>query len=89
MIRASRTTTQKKPCNSKVAPSATWLTGAGPYLDNLLYELVNDPGVQAEFRDSLGLCERHAYLMLEQGLTSGWEWWTWRSWLWPRSLGRT
>jgi hypothetical protein len=29
-----------------------------PYLDNLLYELVNDPGVQAEFRDSLGLCER-------------------------------
>ena len=60
-----------------------------PYLDNLLYELVNDPGVQAEFRDSLGLCERHAYLMLEQGLTSGWEWWTWRSWLWPRSWGRT
>ena len=38
-----------------------------PYLDNLLYELVNDPGVQAQFRDSLGLCERHAYLMLDAG----------------------
>ena len=38
-----------------------------PYLDNLPCELVNDPGVQAEFRDSLGLCERHAYLMLDAG----------------------
>jgi hypothetical protein len=38
-----------------------------PYLDNLLYELVNDPEVQAEFSDSLGLCERHAYLMLDAG----------------------
>ena len=38
-----------------------------PYLDNLLYELVNDPGIQAEFRDSPGLCERHAYLMLDAG----------------------
>ena len=36
-------------------------------MDNLLYELVNDPGVQAEFRDSLVLCERHAYLMLDAG----------------------
>ena len=26
---------------------------------------MNDPAVQAEFRDSLGLCERHAYLMLD------------------------
>jgi hypothetical protein len=38
-----------------------------PYLDNVLYELVNDPGVQAEFRASLGLCEPHAYLMLDVG----------------------
>ncbi|HZB10596.1 MAG TPA: hypothetical protein VE525_15945 [Rubrobacter sp.] len=38
-----------------------------PYLDNLLYELVNDPGVPAQSRDSRGLCERHAYLMLDAG----------------------
>ena len=37
------------------------------YLDNLLYELVNDPGVQTEFRESLGLCNRHAYQMLDFG----------------------
>ena len=37
------------------------------YLDNLLYELVNDPEVQAEFRESLGFCSRHAYLMLGMG----------------------
>ncbi len=34
------------------------------YLDNLLYELVNDPAVQKGFRDSLGPCNRHAYEML-------------------------
>ena len=35
------------------------------YLDNLLYELVNDPDVQKKFRESLGLCNRHAYEMLD------------------------
>jgi hypothetical protein len=35
------------------------------YLDNLLYELVNDPDVQTGFRDSLGLCNRHAYRMTD------------------------
>ena len=40
---------------------------AHSYLDNLLYELVNDPSVQQELRDSLGLCNRHAYQMLEFG----------------------
>jgi hypothetical protein len=28
---------------------------------------VNDPRIQAEFRNPLGLCERHAYLMLDPG----------------------
>ena len=37
------------------------------YLANLLYELVNDPGVQKEFKDSLGLCNRHAYQLLDFG----------------------
>jgi Family of unknown function (DUF6062) len=37
------------------------------YLDNLLYEMVNDPDVQAEFRKSLGFCSRHAYMMLGMG----------------------
>jgi hypothetical protein len=37
------------------------------YLDNLLYEMVNDPEVQAEFRASLGFCSRHAYMMLGMG----------------------
>jgi hypothetical protein len=37
------------------------------YLENLLYELVNDPDVQKEFRDSLGLCNLHAYWMLDIG----------------------
>jgi hypothetical protein len=37
------------------------------YLDNLLYELVNDPGVQKEFKGSLGLCNRHAYQLLDFG----------------------
>jgi hypothetical protein len=37
------------------------------YLESLLYEQVNDSGVQAEFRESLGLCQRHAYLMLDVG----------------------
>ena len=34
-------------------------------LEYLLYDLVNDPDVQKEFRASLGLCERHAQRMLE------------------------
>lgn len=37
------------------------------YLDGLLYESVNDPGAQKEFRASLGLCDRHAHAMLEVG----------------------
>jgi hypothetical protein len=37
------------------------------YVESLLYEQVNDPGVQAEFRESLGFCSRHAYLMLGVG----------------------
>lgn len=37
------------------------------YLEYLLYDLVNDPDVQKEFRASLGLCERHARGMLEKG----------------------
>ena len=37
------------------------------YLDYLLYDLVNDPDVQKEFRASLGLCERHVGGMLEKG----------------------
>src|SRR3712207_1964920 len=37
------------------------------YLDYLLYDLVNDPDVQKEFRASLGFCERHVGGMLEKG----------------------
>jgi hypothetical protein len=37
------------------------------YLEYILYDLVNDPDVQKEFRSSLGLCERHAQRMLEKG----------------------
>jgi hypothetical protein len=37
------------------------------YVESILYELVNDPGVQAEFRESLGSCSRHAYLMVGVG----------------------
>lgn len=37
------------------------------YLEYLLYDLVNDPDVQKEFRASLGLCERHAQGMLDKG----------------------
>lgn len=37
------------------------------YLESLLYEDVNDPGVQAAFRKSLGFCSRHAYLMVGVG----------------------
>lgn len=37
------------------------------YLEYVLYDLVNDPDVQKEFRTSLGLCERHAQRMLEKG----------------------
>lgn len=37
------------------------------YLEGLLYEDVNDPGVQAAFRGSLGFCSRHAYMMLDAG----------------------
>lgn len=37
------------------------------YLESLLYEDVNDPGVQAGFRESLGFCSRHAYMMLDAG----------------------
>jgi hypothetical protein len=36
------------------------------YLEYLLYDLVNDPDVQKEFRASLGLCERHAQGMLSK-----------------------
>ena len=37
------------------------------YLESLLYEDVNDPGVQSGFRGSLGFCPRHAHLMLDAG----------------------
>jgi hypothetical protein len=37
------------------------------YIESLLYEGVNDPGVQAGFRESLGFCSRHAYMMLDAG----------------------
>lgn len=37
------------------------------YLESMLYESVNDPDVQKGFRDSLGLCNRHAHRMLEMG----------------------
>jgi hypothetical protein len=37
------------------------------YLQSLLYEDVNDPGVQSGFRESLGFCSRHAYMMLDVG----------------------
>lgn len=43
---------------------------AHAYLDNLMYELVNDPAVQDEFKSSLGFCNRHAYqaLKMREGL---------------------
>ncbi|MDP9476997.1 MAG: DUF6062 family protein [Actinomycetota bacterium] len=37
------------------------------YLEYLLYDLVNDPDVQKEFRASLGFCASHAQGMLEKG----------------------
>ncbi len=37
------------------------------YLEYLLYDLVNDPDVQREFRASLGFCASHAEAMLERG----------------------
>ena len=37
------------------------------YLEYLLYDLVNDPDVQKEFRASLGLCGSHVQWMLEKG----------------------
>ena len=37
------------------------------YLRSLLYEDVNDPGVQEGFKKSLGFCSRHAYMMLDAG----------------------
>ncbi len=41
------------------------------YLESLLYEDVNDTGVQAGFRESFGFCSRHAYLMLDVGDSLG------------------
>ncbi len=35
------------------------------YLDNLLYENVNDVGVRADLARSRGYCHRHAHLLLE------------------------
>lgn len=37
------------------------------YLKTLLYEMVNDPGVQSAFRSSAGPCGRRAYRMLDLG----------------------
>lgn len=33
------------------------------YIDSVLYEMVNDPGVRADFRAARGYCDRHAWLM--------------------------
>ncbi len=43
---------------------------AQDYLEGLMYELVNDPAVQEEFKSSLGFCDRHAYqaLKMREGL---------------------
>lgn len=35
------------------------------YLDSLAYENVNDPGVRARLRQSLGFCNRHAWYFVE------------------------
>jgi len=35
------------------------------YVDSILYEYVNDPGVRAEFRQARGYCTEHAWLMPE------------------------
>lgn len=39
----------------------------GSYLGGILYESVNDPGFQREFRGSLGFCNRHAHRMIGAG----------------------
>lgn len=35
------------------------------YLDNTLYEGVNDPGVRAELREARGYCDTHAWMLRE------------------------
>jgi hypothetical protein len=35
------------------------------YLDDILYEKVNDPGTQEAFRKSLGLCREHAWQLTD------------------------
>lgn len=37
------------------------------YLDSLLYELVNDPGVRQEIRDARGFCNEHAWQLQKIG----------------------
>ncbi len=39
------------------------------YVDSLFYESVNDPGVRARLRASLGLCYEHAWLLIEARLS--------------------
>jgi len=41
------------------------------YIDGLLWELVNDPGVRARLRESHGFCREHALLVLDIGLEQG------------------
>jgi len=43
------------------------LKAVGRYLDNLLYESVNDPGVRRAIRRARGFCNQHAWQLREIG----------------------
>ncbi len=41
------------------------------YLDGLIYEKVNDPGLRAALRESRGFCQRHAWGLVRHGAALG------------------
>jgi hypothetical protein len=55
-------------CRQKECPICTKLRKAGrQYIDSLLYERVNDPGVREALRQSRGFCVRHTREAIELG----------------------
>jgi len=46
-------------------------TAVDRYLDSLIYEKVNDPGLRSALRESRGFCQRHAWGLVRHGAALG------------------
>src|SRR5215217_5200817 len=83
---AQRTDSELHLVHVGVVPSFLW-SDPGTLGDNSkLYEQIEEESRELLRKESWRVKVAGGTVA---GLTSGWEWWTWRSWFWPRSSKRT